>query len=75
MRGIIGAGGYLPHWRLQRSAVSAVLGGAPGKGTRTVASYDEDALTMAVEAARRTLHGTSVAPAVECTAPTARCST
>ena len=63
MRGIIGAGGYLPHWRLQRSAVSAVLGGGPGKGTRTVASYDEDALTMAVEASRRTLHGTSATPA------------
>ena len=63
MRGIIGAGGYLPHWRLQRSAVSAVLGGAPGKGTRTVASYDEDALTMAVEAARRTLRGSASTPA------------
>ncbi len=63
MRGIIGAGGYLPHWRLQRSSVSAVLGGAPGKGTRTVASYDEDALTMAVEAARRTLRGTDAVPA------------
>jgi 3-hydroxy-3-methylglutaryl CoA synthase/uncharacterized OB-fold protein len=63
MRGIIGAGGYLPHWRLQRSAVSAVLGGAPGKGTRTVASYDEDALTMAVEAARRTLRGANATPA------------
>ena len=55
MRGIIGAAGYLPHWRLQRGAVSDVLGGTPGRGTRTVASYDEDALTMAVDAARRAL--------------------
>ncbi len=62
MRGIIGAGGYLPHWRLQRSAVSAVLGGAPGKGTRTVAAYDEDALTMAVEASRQALRGQEATP-------------
>ena len=62
MRGIIGAAGYLPHWRLQRSAIGAVLGGAPGKGTRTVASYDEDPLTMAVEASRRALQGTSATP-------------
>ncbi len=55
MRGIIGAAGYLPHWRLQRSAIADVLGAATGKGTRTVASYDEDSLTMAVEAARRVL--------------------
>ncbi|MEI2697167.1 MAG: OB-fold domain-containing protein [Microthrixaceae bacterium] len=55
MRGIIGAAGYLPHWRLHRSAITDVLGGAAGRGTRTVASYDEDSLTMAVEAGRRVL--------------------
>lgn len=55
MRGIISAAGYLPHWRLQRSAVTEVLGGAPGRGARTVASYDEDGLTMAVDAGRRVL--------------------
>lgn len=63
MRGIIGAAGYLPHWRLQRSAISEVLGGAPGKGARTVASYDEDALTLAVAAGRQALVGTSASPA------------
>ncbi len=63
MRGIIGAAGYLPHWRLQRSAIAEVLGGAPGKGTRTVASYDEDALTLAVEAGRQALGAAAVAPA------------
>jgi 3-hydroxy-3-methylglutaryl CoA synthase/uncharacterized OB-fold protein len=52
MRGIIAAAGYLPHWRLERSAIAEVLGGAAAKGTRTVASYDEDALTLAVEAGR-----------------------
>ena len=55
MRGIISAAGYLPHWRLQRSAVTEVLGSNAGKGTRTVASYDEDALTLAVDAGRRVL--------------------
>jgi hydroxymethylglutaryl-CoA synthase len=55
MRGIISAAGYLPHWRLQRGAVTEVLGTSAGKGTRTVASYDEDGLTMAVDAGRRAL--------------------
>lgn len=61
MRGIIGAAGYLPHWRLQRSAITDVLGGA-GRGTRTVASYDEDSLTMAVEAGRRVLRSGDARP-------------
>lgn len=55
MRGILAAGAYLPHWRLRRSAVAEVLGSGPSKGTRTVASYDEDSLTMAVDAGRTVL--------------------
>jgi 3-hydroxy-3-methylglutaryl CoA synthase/uncharacterized OB-fold protein len=51
-RGILGWGGYLPYRRLDRTTIAAVAGGGGGKGTRTVASYDEDATTMAVEAAR-----------------------
>lgn len=62
MRGIIAAAGYLPHWRLERSAIAEVLGGAPAKGTRSVASYDEDALTLAVEAGRSALSGTATSP-------------
>jgi 3-hydroxy-3-methylglutaryl CoA synthase len=54
-RGIIGAGAYLPHRRLDRSAIAAVAGGGGGKGTRSVASYDEDTTTMGVEAARAAL--------------------
>lgn len=57
--GIISWGVYLPYWRLQRAAIGASLGGAPGRGTRSVASYDEDTTTMAVEAARRALGATS----------------
>jgi hydroxymethylglutaryl-CoA synthase len=54
-RGIVAWGAYLPHWRLDRSEIAAVAGGGGGRGTRTVASYDEDATTMAVEAARAAL--------------------
>ncbi len=50
-------GGYLPHWRMQGTAVSQVLGSPQGNGTRTVASYDEDPLTLAVAAARNALGG------------------
>jgi len=53
--GIVSWGTYLPYWRLQRQAIGAVLGGASGRGTRTVASYDEDTTTMGVAAARRAL--------------------
>ncbi len=52
MRGIIGYGAYVPFYRLQRSAITAALGSGGGRGTRAVASYDEDATSMAVEACR-----------------------
>lgn len=52
MHGIIGFGGYLPYKRLDLSTVADVAGGGGRKGTRSVASFDEDATTMAVEAAR-----------------------
>src|SRR6187399_2804604 len=55
MRGILSWGSYLPYRRLDRSTIAAVAGGGGGKGTRTVASYDEDTTTMGVEAARRAL--------------------
>src|SRR4051794_18163569 len=54
MRGIISAAGYLPYWRLERSAIGAFHGGR-GSGTRAVASYDEDTTTLAVEAGRLAL--------------------
>jgi hydroxymethylglutaryl-CoA synthase len=55
MRGILGAAGYVPYWRLDRGAISAVFGSGGGKGTRAVSSYDEDTTTMGVEAARLAL--------------------
>src|SRR5665213_2466087 len=50
--GIISWGAYLPYFRLERKAIGATLGTAAGRGSRTVASYDEDTTSMGVEAAR-----------------------
>lgn len=55
MRGILGAAGYVPYWRLDRGAIAPVFGGGGGRGTRAVASYDEDTTTMGVAAARLAL--------------------
>lgn len=55
MSGILSYSTYLPHYRLKRASIAAALGGAPAKGARAVASYDEDSTSMAVEAARRVL--------------------
>ncbi|HYH50051.1 MAG TPA: OB-fold domain-containing protein [Acidimicrobiia bacterium] len=54
-RGILAYGAYLPFQRLDRKSISATLGAGGGKGTRTVASYDEDTTSLGVEAARRAL--------------------
>lgn len=59
--GITAFGAYLPRLRLQRKAMAvanawanpAIMG--QGKGERTMANWDEDAVTMAVEAARDAL--------------------
>lgn len=51
--GILAYGVYLPHWRLHRSEIAAFLGGRAPRGTRTVASYDEDTTSMGVEAGRK----------------------
>src|SRR3954453_9759142 len=62
MRGILGWGTHLPYRRLDRTSIAPVAGTGGGKGTRTVASYDEDTTTMGVEAARVALRSTDVAP-------------
>ena len=49
MTGITHYGSYVPYYRLQRAAIGT------GRGERAVASYDEDAVSMAVEAAREAL--------------------
>lgn len=55
MRGILGWGVHIPYRRLDRTTIAPVAGAGGGKGTRAVASYDEDSTTMAVEAARSAL--------------------
>ncbi len=56
MRGIISAAGYVPYRRLARADIAAFMGSGGGKGTRAVASHDEDTTTLGVEAARLALH-------------------
>jgi hydroxymethylglutaryl-CoA synthase len=59
MRGIAGVGGYLPLLRLDRTAASKALRfsglGGRGAGYRATAGWDEDALTLAAEAARHAI--------------------
>src|SRR5947199_375020 len=59
MAGIVSYGVYLPYARLDRKDIGAALGTPPGRGTRAVASFDEDTTSMGVEAAR---HALSAAP-------------
>ena len=61
MAGIAAWGAYAPRLRLSRKAVTEANAWvapnlkAKGKGERSMANWDEDALTMAVEAARDAL--------------------
>jgi len=55
MRGIISAGAYVPFRRLDRAEVARFFGSGGGKGTRAVASYDEDTTSLGVEAARQAM--------------------
>src|SRR6266849_7966728 len=57
MAGIVSYGSYIPYRRLKRAAIAEVLGGVPGKGEKAVASFDEDSISMAVEALRDALKG------------------
>jgi 3-hydroxy-3-methylglutaryl CoA synthase/uncharacterized OB-fold protein len=64
MHGLLAYGVYLPHYRIDRAAIGQALGVSAGKGTRSVASYDEDSTSMGVEAARAALRmAPGVAPA------------
>ena len=62
MIGIVSYGAYVPYRRLKRSTIAEVLGVPPDKGERSVASFDEDSVSMAVEAARDALRGASDGP-------------
>ena len=66
MVGITAFGGYVPRLRLARKAiVAAHVWADPGlkgkaRGERSMCNWDEDAVTMGVEAARNCLASTSV---------------
>ena len=65
MRGIISYGAYVPFRRLDRADISKFFGSGGGKGTRSVASYDEDTTSMGVEAARVALRSIEPTAAVD----------
>jgi hydroxymethylglutaryl-CoA synthase len=51
MVGITSVGAYLPVYRLHRDEIARIWAGRSIGGTRAVAGYDEDTVTMAVAAA------------------------
>jgi hydroxymethylglutaryl-CoA synthase len=57
MTGIVGYGAYLPVHRLTAAEIGRARGVAKRGASRRVAAFDEDAVTMAVEAGRRVRRG------------------
>ncbi len=51
MIGIMGYGAYIPIYRLSRAEIARAWGGGSRGGEKAVANWDEDSLTMGVEAA------------------------
>jgi len=74
--GILSFGAYVPALRLSRQAILAAVGWAVpslrglAAGERAVANWDEDAITLAVEAGRDCLQGLATPPAHVCLAST-----
>ena len=58
MAGVLRYGSYVPYCRLERSSLAG-----RGRGTRSAASFDEDATSMAVEAGREALRASGLTPA------------
>ncbi|MDP2953734.1 MAG: 3-hydroxy-3-methylglutaryl CoA synthase, partial [Chloroflexota bacterium] len=48
--GIVSYGAYVPIYRMGRDLIARQWGGSPQAGERSVANFDEDSITMAVEA-------------------------
>jgi 3-hydroxy-3-methylglutaryl CoA synthase len=63
MMGVTSFGAYIPRWRLERMAIFKAMGWlAPAivtaaRGERSMCSWDEDSITMAVAAVRDCLRG------------------
>ena len=69
MRGVLSAAGYVPYRRLDRAEIAQFLGKGGGRGARSVASYDEDTTTMAVEAGRLALRSAPEPEVDRCGSP------
>jgi 3-hydroxy-3-methylglutaryl CoA synthase/uncharacterized OB-fold protein len=65
MPGVLAYGAYVPYHRLERADIAKSLGSGGGKGTRAVASYDEDSTSLGVEAARVALSEPGAQAAVQ----------
>ncbi|MFA4916327.1 MAG: hypothetical protein WC560_06625 [Syntrophales bacterium] len=57
MPAITSFGAYIPYYRLKREEIGRAWGGGAPRGEKAVANYDEDSITLAVEAGRDALHG------------------
>lgn len=57
MTGITAYGAYVPLWRLGRDTIAKVWGTASTGGERSIAGFDEDSVTMSVEAGIDCLRG------------------
>jgi len=57
MVGIVSYGAYIPIHRLSREKLDQVWGGGAGKGEKAITNWDEDSITMAVEAGTDCLKG------------------
>lgn len=57
MAGIVSYGAYIPIYRLDRALMWQTWGGIPVAGEKAVANFDEDSVTMAVEAGNNCLRG------------------
>src|SRR4029453_5038408 len=53
MSGIVAAASYVPRYRLSGAEIARSFRRDGGNGQRSLAGPDEDALTLAIEAARR----------------------
>src|SRR3990172_4991658 len=50
MVGIVSYGAYIPIYRLKKEELSRVWAESPQSGEKAVANFDEDSITLAVEA-------------------------
>jgi 3-hydroxy-3-methylglutaryl CoA synthase len=57
MKGIISYGAYIPYNRLQRRKIGEFFGTKAPNGEKAIAGYDEDSISMGVEAALDCLKG------------------